>query len=102
MVVGFGDVGARHRPYHASGAGFPPVRVSRTASCGTSRAGHLVREVPGDAAAGGAPRGIGARTIASRLANIKSTDEDVFPAQKSPRVLRTCRRVNGNADHRWA
>lgn len=28
------------------------------------RAGHLVREVPGDAAAGGAPRGTGARTIA--------------------------------------
>lgn len=25
---------------------------------------HLVREVPGDAAAGGAPRGTGARTIA--------------------------------------
>jgi hypothetical protein len=28
------------------------------------RAGHLVREMPGFAAAGGAPRGTGARTIA--------------------------------------
>jgi hypothetical protein len=28
------------------------------------RAGHLVREAPGFAAAGGAPRGTGARTIA--------------------------------------
>jgi hypothetical protein len=28
------------------------------------RAGHLVRKVPGFAAAGGAPRGTGARTIA--------------------------------------
>jgi hypothetical protein len=73
------------------------------------RAGHLVREMPGGAAAGGAPRGTGARTIAGPLAKVKSTTEDVFPAQQTWRMPRMCsasgyhlRPAMDICGHRWA
>jgi hypothetical protein len=55
---------------------------------GTPRAGHLVREAPGDAARGSAlPRGTGARTVAWTIPKVKSCSFPRMHVADAPRVL---------------
>ena len=74
---------ARLRP--AVNPGFRRLTLRASHAPGTPCA-----RCPATLPAGGAPRGTGARTIARPVANIKSTAEGVFPAQKTPRVRRMC------------